>query len=448
MDQKLKGYAAKSVENKRRLDFNQKDNRVQQPPYKRQNVGGQNVARSYTAGNNERRGYAGPWPYCNKCKLHHEGQCTVRCSNSKKVRHMARDCKAAVATTTRGASDPNQKFQHVTGTFLLDNRYASMLVDSGADRSFVSTTFSALLDVIPSTLDVSYAVELADGRVILVVLTSSLLWIGWEYHVVSFMIKRSCTLFYGDEVLIVQGDRSGEGKKLKLSIISCTKTQKYIKKGCPIFLAQVTKKETEDKSKEKRLEDVPTVQDFLEHEPHIDYHRQNFLFAKNKDGSFRMCIDYRKLNKLTVNNRYPLLRIDDLFDQLQGSNVYSKIDLRSSYHKLRVHDEDIPKMAFSMEEHEEHLKTEEMYAKFSKCDFWLSNVQFLGHVIDSEGIHVDLAKIESIKDWASPKTPTEIRQFLGLAGYYRRFIEGFLKIAKPMTKLTQKSKKFDWGEKE
>ncbi|GJX16834.1 putative reverse transcriptase domain-containing protein, partial [Tanacetum coccineum] len=105
-------------------------------------------------------------------------------------------------------------------------------------------------------------------------------------------------------------------------------------------------------------------------------------------------------------------------------------------------------------EYEEHLrlilgllKKEELYAKFSKCEFWLSKVQFLGHVIDSEGIHVDPAKIESIKDWASPKTPIEIRQFLGLAGYYRRFIEGFLKIAKPMTKLTQKNVKFDWSEK-
>ncbi|GJU56845.1 putative reverse transcriptase domain-containing protein [Tanacetum coccineum] len=106
-------------------------------------------------------------------------------------------------------------------------------------------------------------------------------------------------------------------------------------------------------------------------------------------------------------------------------------------------------------EHKEHLKIilellrkEELYAKFSKCEFWIPKVQFLRHVIDSKGIHVDPAKIESIKDWASPKSPTEIRQFLGLAGYYRRFIEGFSKIAKPMTKLTQKSVKFDWGEKE
>nr|GFA33379.1 putative reverse transcriptase domain-containing protein [Tanacetum cinerariifolium] len=198
------------------------------------------------------------------------------------------------------------------------------------------------------------------------------------------------------------------------------------------------------------------------------------LFVKKKDGSFRMCIDYRELNKLTVKNRYPLLRINDLFDQLQGSSVYSKVDMRSGYHRLRVRGEDIPKTAFrtryghyefqvmpfgltnaparfmdlmnqvckpyldkfvivfiddiliyskNKKEHEEHLKLilelfkkEELYAKFSKCEFWIPRVQFLGHVIDSKGIHVDPANIESIKDWASLKSPTEIRQFFGLAG--------------------------------
>ncbi|GKE39462.1 hypothetical protein Tco_1462867, partial [Tanacetum coccineum] len=94
------------------------------------------------------------------------------------------------------------------------------------------------------------------------------------------------------------------------------------------------------------------------------------------------------------------------------------------------------------------LKKEELYGKFSKCEFWIPKVKFLGQVIDNQGIYVDPAKIESIKDWESPKTPTEIRQFLGLVGYYRRFIEGFLKIAKSMTKLTQKGVKFDWGDKQ
>ncbi|GKC05559.1 putative reverse transcriptase domain-containing protein [Tanacetum coccineum] len=219
-----------------------------------------------------------------------------------------------------------------------------------------------------------------------------------------------------------------------------------------------------------------------------------------------MCIDYRELNKLTIKNRYPLPRIDDLFDQLQGLSVYLKIDLRSGYHQLRVREEDILKTAFktryghyefqvmpfgltnapavfmdlmnrvckpymdksvivfiddiliyskSKEEHEEQLKlilellkNEQLYAKFSKCEFWISKVQFLGHVIDSQGIHIDPAKIKSIKDWATPTTPTEIRQLLGLAGYYRRFIEGFSKIAKSLTKLTQKNVKYTYGEKE
>ncbi|KAD4585776.1 hypothetical protein E3N88_23377 [Mikania micrantha] len=230
------------------------------------------------------------------------------------------------------------------------------------------------------------------------------------------------------------------------------------------------------------------------------------LFVKKKDGTLRMCIDYRELNKLTIKNRYPLPRIDDLFDQLQEAQYFSKIDLRSGYHQLRIQEEDIPKTAFrtryghyefmempfgltnapvvfmdlmnrvckpyldqfvivfiddiliyskNEKEHKQHLKTvlellkeERLYAKFSKCEFWLREVQFLGHVINSDGIHVGPAKIEAIKNWDAPTTPTEIRSFLGLAGYYRRFISNFSKIALPLTKLTQKTEPFVWTQKQ
>nr|GFC40948.1 putative reverse transcriptase domain-containing protein [Tanacetum cinerariifolium] len=205
---------------------------------------------------------------------------------------------------------------------------------------------------------------------------------------------------WGNETLIIHGDGSNQGNVTRLSIISCTKTEKYVKKGFPIFLAHITTKEVEDKSEKKRLEDIPIVQNFPEVFPEelpgllptrpvefqIDlvpgaapvarapyrlapYEMKElakqlkelsdkgfirpssspwgapFLFVKKKDGSFWMCIDYRELNKLTIKNNYPLPRIDDLFDQLQGSSVYSKIDLRSGYHQLRVR-EDIPKTAF------------------------------------------------------------------------------------------------------
>nr|GEU95973.1 hypothetical protein [Tanacetum cinerariifolium] len=282
-----------------------------------------------------------------------------------------------------------------------------------------------------------------------------------------------------NKILIFHGDGRNNGHESRLNVILCTK--KYLLKGCPIFLAHVTMKGAEDESKKKRLEDVPIVQDFPKVFPEdlLDQIKEladkgfirtssspwgaPILFVKKKDGSLWMCIDYRELYKLPVKNRYPLPRIDDLFDQLQGSSVYSKINLRSGYHQLRVWEEDISKTAFRTRYGHykfqvmpfgltnapavfmDRMNREQLYAKFSKCEFWIPKVQFLGHMIDSQGIHVDPAKIEAIKDWASPKTATDIHQFLGLVGYYRRFIEGFSKFAKSMTKLTQKKVKFDWG---
>nr|GEV87426.1 hypothetical protein [Tanacetum cinerariifolium] len=152
MDQKLKGYGVKNAENKKRLEVNQRDNRRHQPPFKRQNVRGQDVVRAYTTGNNETKPYNGPLPLCNKCKLHHEGPCIVRCGKCNKIRHLTWECG--------GDAKPDSNV--ITGTFILNNHYAFVLFDSDVDRSFVSTTFSSLLDVTPDTLDVSYAVELAD----------------------------------------------------------------------------------------------------------------------------------------------------------------------------------------------------------------------------------------------------------------------------------------------
>nr|GEV09375.1 hypothetical protein [Tanacetum cinerariifolium] len=276
-------------------------------------------------------------------------------------------------------------------------------------------------------------------------------WLA-TYHALIVCDEKVIHIPYGDEVLIIRSDDCDSISKSKLNIISCTKTQKYIQKGCQVYLAQVTSKKAEDKSKEKRLEDVPIVQEFLE------------VFPKDLPGL------------------PPARQVEFQIDLVPGAEPIARapyrlapaeIDLKSSYHQLRVREEDIPKTTFktcyghykfqvmpfgltntpavfmdlmnrvckpyldrfvivfiddiliyskSRKEHEGNLKLimrllkkEELYTKFSKCEFWLLKVQFLGHVIDSEGIHFDPAKIESIKDWASPKTPTEIRQFLGLA---------------------------------
>ncbi|GJU14630.1 putative reverse transcriptase domain-containing protein [Tanacetum coccineum] len=377
MDKKINTWAERQADNKRKSDDTTRNNQNQQPNKR------QNTRRAYAAGNGDRRPYGGPRPLCPKCNYHHDGPCAPKCHKCNRFGHVSRDCRSPPNVNTRanqracfecgaqghfkkdcpkwknnnnrgnqagnakaqakvyavGNAGANPDNNVVTGTFLLNNRYASILFDTGADRSFVSTAFSSRIVITPTALDHDYNVELADGRIVGNLRTKA--------HRPKFLTLRA-----------------------------------------PV------------------------------------------LFVKKKDGSFRMCIDYRELNKLTVKNRYPLPRIDDLFDQLQGSSIYSKIDLRSGYHQLRVREEDIPKTAFrtryghyefqvmpfgltnapavfmdlmnrvckpyldkfvivfiddiliyskSKKEHEEHLrqilkllKKEELYAKFSKCEFWIS----------------------------------------------------------------------------
>ena len=224
-----------------------------------------------------------------------------------------------------------------------------------------------------------------------------------------------------------------------------------------------------------------------------------------KDRTLRLCIDYRQLNRVTIKNQHPLPRIDDLFDQLRVARVYSKIDFRTSYHQLRVRETDIPKTALrtryghfeftvmpfgltnvpaafidlmhrvfqpyldqfvvvfmddiliysqSEREHEDHLRIvlqllrdHQLYAKFSKCKFWLTEVRFLRHVVSASGVSVDPEKVEAMMSWERPKSVFEIRSFLELAGYYKRFIEDFSRLAAPMTRFTRNEVKFDWDDR-
>ncbi|GJU06535.1 putative reverse transcriptase domain-containing protein [Tanacetum coccineum] len=345
--------------------------------------------------NSDRRSYAGSKPLCSKCNYNHEGPCPPKCSNCKRVGHATKDCRIRPANNNNNNNNNNRNNNN-------NNQKGNGCYECGAQGHF----------------------------------------------------KRNCPRLRNND----RGNQAGNDRApAKVYVVGNAGAN-------PDNVVAVFS----TRQVEFQIDLVPGAAPVAWFIVPPSPWGAPVLFVKKKDGSFRMCIDYRELNKLTVKNRYPLPRIDDLFDQLQGSSVYSKIDLRSGYHQLRVRKEDIPKTAFrtryghyefqvmpfgltnapavfmdlmnrvckpyldkfvivfiddiliyskNKKEHEEHLKQilellkkEELYAKFSKCEFWIPKVQFLGHVIDSEGIHVDPAKIESIK-WNIPKSPTELRQF-------------------------------------
>nr|GEW11311.1 hypothetical protein [Tanacetum cinerariifolium] len=434
---------------------------------------------------------------------------------------------------TLGVAEAPQDSNVVTSTFSLNDHFAIVLFDCGVDYSFISTNYLPLIDIKPSIINPGYEIEIAS-----------------DVKVVTNIIVRGCRIELEGHTFIIDLISFGHGSfdviigmdwlsKLRAKIVCFEKIFQILLSNRDIL--EVHGERTKGNLKqlktmkvnESKLEDIPVVRKFPD------------VFLKDLSGlppsrevGFRIDLiygampvakshyrlvptemqelanqlkelhekDYRELNKLTIKNRYPLPRIDDLFDQLQGSQYFSKIDLRSGYHQLRVREEDIPETAFktryghfeftvmpfgltnapavfidlmnrfcrpyldkfviffiddiliyskSKEEHEVHLKLilkllkkEKLFGKFSKCEFWLQEVHFLGHVVNSEGIHVDPNKIKAVKNWTPQKTPTEIRSFLGLARYYRRFIASFLKIAKPLSLLIQENKKFEWGDEQ
>nr|GEX76541.1 hypothetical protein [Tanacetum cinerariifolium] len=341
MDQKLKGFA-RSAENKTRLENNPRDNRGQQPVFKRQNVRGHNVARAYTAENNEKNRYVGSLPYYNKCKMHHARPCIERCGNCKRVGHMTRDCKmgkkngnktrkqtggneATARAYAIGGGGANPDSNVITGTFILNNCYASMLFNSGAGRIFVSSTFSVLLDVALSTLDSSYAIELSDERMS-------------ETNIVL----RGCTLRLLGHLFDI------DLMPIELGSFDVIINMDWLAKYHALIICD-EKVKTEDKLEEKRLGDVSIVREFPE------------VFPEDFPGF------------------PPARQVEFQINLVPGAAPVAR---------ALVREEDILQTAFrtryghyefqSKKEHEGHLKLilrlfkkEELYAKFSKYEFWL-----------------------------------------------------------------------------
>ncbi|KAD5803342.1 hypothetical protein E3N88_14702 [Mikania micrantha] len=413
-----------------------------------------------------RKPYTGTAPLCNTCQYHHapNTQC-MQCTNCGKFGHWANRCRSTGA--------PNRNNNAATTTVVADHMSCYNCGEPGhfsrdcpkrnqqraqapRGRAFQIGAAAARQD--PNVItDSPYTIEIANGKQITV-----------------DTIFRNCPLTLGDHTFsidLIPMEIGSFDIIIGMDWLSLNRVE-FICSDKLLRIPMENNEVLETKRNAFRIDLIPGATHVAKspyrlapsemHElsnqlrelldkgfirPSFSLWGALVLFIKKKDGTFRMCIDYRELNKLTIKNRYPLPRIDDLFDQLQGAQYFSKIDLRSGYFQLRIHEDDIPKTTF---------RTRYGHYEFMVMPFGLTNASAVfmdlmnrgSSVFGSDGIHVDLAKIEAIKNWDVPTTPMEIRSFLGLAGYYRRFISNFSKIALPLTKLTQKTEPFVWTQKQ
>ncbi|GKB28896.1 putative reverse transcriptase domain-containing protein [Tanacetum coccineum] len=358
-------------------------------------------------------------------------------ANNQKGTGTARNVNAPAKVYAVGHAGTNPDSNVVTGTFLLNNCYASILFDTGADRSFVSTTFSPQIDITPTALDHYYDVELADGRIIGFDAIISMDWLI-KYQAIIVCAEKIVRIPWGNETLIVHGDGRNRGNKARLHDLPglpLTRQVEFqidlIPGAAPVARAPYRLSPSEMKELSEQLKEL-SDKGFIR--PSSLPWGASVLFVKKKDGS-------------------PAIKLSPALSTGRG---YSKNGILNSVWSLRV-----PSYAIWLDErtigiygpHElllELIKKEKLYTKFSKCEFWIPKVQFLGHVIDSQGIHMDPAKIESIKDWESTKTQGRF-SILSLAGfvYYRKIHQRIFEDCQvAMTKLTQKGVKFDWGDKQ
>nr|GEV40352.1 putative reverse transcriptase domain-containing protein [Tanacetum cinerariifolium] len=420
----------------------------------------QETARAYVAAPAQGKTYARNLPkYC-KTRLpgtHDNSLRNVTCYGCGEKGHLRHQCPKGRNQRNEGArakayvvvEKPQQNLNVVTGTFLLNDHYASVLFDSGAERSFVSIEFTHFINISPVTLNTSYDVELAYGKIV----NTNIVLRGCTLALFSHMFKidllqtrlgsfdvivgmdwlsyhRAVIVCYEKIVRIPLPNGLPLVREIEFRIDLIPGALPVVKS--PYRLAPSEMQELSNQLKE--LQEKGFIR------PSHSPWGAPVLFVKKKYGALRMCIDYRELNKLTIKNRYPLPRIDDLFEQLQGACCFSKIDLRLGYHQLRVREEDIPKTAF---------RTRYGHFEFTVMPFGLTNAPAVFmDLMNRVCIHVDPSKVESVKNWKTPESPTEIRSFLRLASYYRRFIENFSKIAKPLTQLTHKNKAYVWGDKQ